>query len=178
MIDETLRCLKAHFTNPLKRIRKEDEEKVRGLVHFPLTDPSKPGGFTKAGEKWAQQNNLNELCSLAEKHKEKVRIEVHAVLKTAWPFLKNSKGSIDEKEKNLLCQGITLEDPLNRILTVKKGGKILTSEMEESMETLYRGLSKNSPESVSCRNLLQEAANIQKLAKEKDTQIGASLLNI
>lgn len=178
MLEDTLKCLKAHFAEPLKRIQKEDEAKLLGLVHFPLKNPSKPGGFTKAGEKWAKENNLNELNALAQSHKQRTRIEIHAVLKTALLFLKNKKGNIQTQEKELLCQGISLEDPLNRIQTVKKNGSILTSEFEQSMAVLYKGLSKASPESLSCRAILKEAALEQKIAKEKDRNIGSSLLNI
>jgi hypothetical protein len=178
MIQDTLLILKAHFSNPLKRIRKEDEERLQGLVHFPLKDPSKPGGFTKAGEKWALNNNLKELHSLANAHKEKIRIEVHAVLKTASLFLKNRTGEINPKEKEMLCQGISLEDPLNRMQTSKKNGSILTSEFEQSMATLYKGLSKLNPKSQNCRDLLQEAAKEQRVAREKDKNLANSLLNI
>jgi hypothetical protein len=178
MTQDILRCLKAHFSNPLKRIRQEDEEKLKGIVHFPLKDPSKPGGFTKAGEKWAEDNNLQDLLALSKEHREKVRIEIHAVLKTAWLFLRNRKGAISEEEKNMLCQGIALEDPLNRIQTAKKNGSILTSEFEQSMSSLYKGLSKTSPAAQSCRDILVEAAQEQKIARDKDKNIGASLLNI
>lgn len=178
MIDDTIHCLKAHFSNPLKRIQSEDEEKLRNLVHFPLKNPSKPGGFTKTGEKWVLENNLKELSNMAEVHKEKVRIEIHAVLKTALLFIKNKRSTISTDEKTLLCQGISLEDPLNRIQTAKKNGSILTSEFEQSMSALYKGLSKKTHEGLSCRNLLIEVASEQKIAKEKDKNIGASLLNI
>lgn len=178
MLEITLHCLKAHFSNPLKRIKPEDEEKLRGLVHFPLKNPTKPGGFTKAGEKWANDNNLQELCLMAKEHKEKVRIEIHAVLKTAWLFLKTRKGTVSDTEKDLLCKGIALENPLNRIQTAKKNGSILTSEFEQSMTSLYKGLSKRTPEGLSSRYMLVETAIEQKIAKEKDKNIGTSLLNI
>lgn len=177
-MEETLRCLKAHFSCPLKRIRTEDEEKLGGLVHFPLKNPAKPGGFTKAGEKWAQANNLNELLSLADKHKKTIRIQVHAVLKTAWLFLKSKRGSLDNQEQELLYRGIVLENPLNTLQTVKKAGSILTSEFEENMSQLYKGLSKQSPESNSCKQLLLEVAAEQLLARKKDKEVGSSLLNI
>jgi hypothetical protein len=178
MDKETLLCLKAHFSSPLKRIKLRDEEKIRGLVHFPLKDPSKPGGFTKAGEKWATENKLEELLELANEHRDKIRIEVHAVLKTAWLFLKSKKASLSEDEKSLLYQGISLGNPLNRLQTVKKGGSILTSEFEQNMTELYNGLSKESPESLSCKELLLQVAQEQKIARERDKEVNSSLLNI
>jgi hypothetical protein len=168
--DKIESLLNAHFQNPLKRLNSEDREEISSLVHFPLMDPRKPGGFSTVGEKWAKDNSKDTLLQLSQSHREAVRIDIHSVLQTSWLFVKDKKSGLTPNEKSKLGGGIVLGGNYDRLQTVKKGGSLLTEEFENKIETLFKALDKNSPQTDQFRKLLKETAYLQTVAKKTEKE--------
>jgi hypothetical protein len=178
--NEKFKIVKDYLQNPWVALPKDKEEKIKSLVHFPLKNPEKSGGLTKKGIKWAHDNNYQELLDLSSLAKEKTRIDIHATLKSAYLFAKGKKESLTDQERETLFEGIVLGSSLERIQTVKKGGKLLAAGFVDKLGVLYKKLKDSNKDGQNQKYLkvLEQAAIEHKKAEIEEKKISEKIAGL
>jgi hypothetical protein len=145
-----------------------------------MKTPTKPGGLTKRGKQWAEENKFSDLIALSTLHKEKTRIDVHATLKTAELFAKSKSGRLSPEEKDTLFEGITLGSEFEKLQTVKKGGKLLASGFVDKLGTLHKKLKENNLDNSNTEflKLIEKAALYHKKAEKEDKEVSERIAGL
>jgi hypothetical protein len=177
---EKYELVKAHLSQPWGSLTATQESKIADLVHFPLKDPNCPGGLTKKGNEWAVENGHNDLIELSKLHKERTRIDIHAILKSAWLYAKSKKEGLTESEKEVLFGGITLGSEFEKLQTVKKGGKLLASGFVDKLGSLHKKLKENNMDGKSNNfiKVVEQAAIIHKKAEKEDKEVSEKIAGL
>lgn len=193
--------------NPLKPLKKPILKKIEPWITQPLKYPFKDlGGLSEKGISEAVEKNLKGLLKESALAKENARVQIRAVLATCKLYVKkNSKIPLTTKEEGYLKEGIKvtlvngtdiLKDKVgdeykhiqseDKIQTVKKGGKLLTSEFKEMMAHLFNAftLSEDGPKKKEpkeeirnpYKDLLVQTARICRKEELKEKERNKKLL--
>jgi hypothetical protein len=156
-----------HLQNALKPTNPETKAQIEDLVESPIENPNHKGGLTQKGLETFK--NDPEVCRAGALHKDQARVAIRATLATCAIFAKSKKMPLSETEQRFLKEGIPIRLPSGQqdtIKTTKKGGKILTGEMEGMMEDLYGALAQTDPRTQT----ILAAAQAQNQTKEREKQ--------
>jgi len=177
---ELYAIIKDYLAEPWGKINKDKEDIIKDFVNFPLRNPEKPGGLSRRGEEWARSNGYQDLIALSTAHKERTRIDIHATLKSAQLYAKGKQTGLDEEEKTALFGGITLGSELEKLQTVKKGGKLLAAGFVDKLGNLHKRLKENDLQGRNRKfiKVIEQAAIAHKKAEKEDKAISEKIAGL
>jgi hypothetical protein len=168
----------ADFHNPVlqqqiaeyltKKIKAPTPEALLPYIDCPFKPNTGKGGIQKEIERNLTTKKRNHLATLSWQHREKVRIELHAVVLSAYLFIKNSEGKLSDPEKKALFQGIAIQQngEIDHILTVRNQGTKLTENFKSMMSQCFQMLKPTG----TCNEIeiLKKAAALQTQLESKE----------
>lgn len=159
----------SHLADPLKPLSKEKLGSAHDLVSFPTSNPKEQGGLTEKGKEVFREDP--QVLAASRSHREKTRVQIHAVVATCSAFIQNNRaGTPPEKKaaaKEALAKGIRITNEkgeADQIQTTRKNGQLFTPRFKAMMAQTAAALS-HCPQ---FHQVILGAAAIQKQQEAKE----------